>query len=159
MHVFDIAWFSSAIAFAALIYVIEPFEPPGGPKGPLIPILIDGRVVRVPPAFIDAWSETSKFTAEFEVALQEAVPGLRSSSGTLWTTRIIRNKKPELVGALRGMDEYVLFFPKMYEAVTFYFSVSAATIQLCSTKPPTLTIAVRISKRLSTCWPTVRSRE
>ncbi|KAF9644620.1 hypothetical protein BDM02DRAFT_3272284 [Thelephora ganbajun] len=105
MDAFEIAWFSSAFAFAYLVYALEPFEPPERPKGSLIPIKANGRVIRVPPAFVDVISDLSKFATKFELALKKAVPGLKSSSGTLWTARIVRGKKPELGKALQGMDD------------------------------------------------------
>jgi hypothetical protein len=113
MDAFEIAWFSSAFAFAYLVYVLEPFEPPAGPKDTSIPIRANGKHIRVPPAFVDAISDISKFATKFELALKKAVPDLKSSSGTLWTARIVRGKKPELEKALRGMDECVVFFAEM----------------------------------------------
>ena len=105
MDTFEVAWFSSAFAFAYLVYVLEPFEPPRGPKDSLIPIRANGRDIRVPPAFVDITCDISKFATEFELALKKAVPGLKSSSGSLWTTRIVRGEKPELEKALRGVDK------------------------------------------------------
>ena len=110
MDTFQIAWFSSAFAFAYLVCAFEPFEPPDGPKGPLIPIKAKGKDIRVPPEFIDVISDISKFATKFEFALKKAVPGLKSSSGTLWTARIVRGEKPELEKALQGMDECVPCF-------------------------------------------------
>jgi hypothetical protein len=110
MDAFEVAWFSSAFAFACLVYVLEPFEPPGAPKDTLIPIKANGRDIHVPPAFVDLISDISKFATRFELALKKAVPGLKSSSGTLWTARIVRGEKPELEKALRAMDECVLLF-------------------------------------------------
>ena len=107
MDAFEIAWFSSAFAFAYLVYALEPFEPPEGPRDSLIPIKANGRDICVPPALVDVMSDISKFATKFEFALKKAVPGLKSSSGTLWTARIVRDEKPELQKALQGMDRYV----------------------------------------------------
>lgn len=103
---------SSALAFTHLDHVTEPFELPKAPKDSLIPIKANGRDIHVPPAFVDIISDISRFTTMFESALKKAVPGLKSDSGTLLTARIVHNKKPELEGALRGMDRYVPFFLK-----------------------------------------------
>jgi hypothetical protein len=151
MDAFEIAWFSSAFAFAFayLVYVLEPFEPPKGPKDSLIPIKANGRDIHVPPTFIDVISDISKFATKFELALKKAVPELKSSSGTLWTARIIRGKKPELEKALQGMDRYLPFFPRMHRVLTFDSVASDVTIQLYSTELWTLTIAVRRLKRIS----------
>ena len=119
MDVFDVAWFSSAFAFAYLVYALEPFEPPEGPKDTLVPIKANGKDINVPPAFVDIISDISRFATNFELALKKAVPGLKSSSGTLWTARIVRGKKPELEKALRGMDEYVLLSSETCEVLTF----------------------------------------
>lgn len=105
METFDIAWFSSAFVFAYLVYSFEPSEPQERPAGSLIPIKANGRDIRVPPALVDAISDISKFATKFELALKKAVPDLKSSSGSLWTARIVRGKKPELEKALEGMDE------------------------------------------------------
>lgn len=149
MDAFEIAWFSSAFAFAYLVYALEPFEPPQRSKDSLIPIKANGRDIHIPPAFVDVISDISKFATKFELALKKAVPGLKSSSGTLWTARIVRGKKPELEKALQGMDEYVSFFPEMYKVLTFNFAASDVTIQLYLTEPSTLTIVVRSLKRTS----------
>jgi len=117
MEAFEIAWFSSAFAFAYLVYALEPFEPPEGPKDSLIPIKANGRDIYVPPAFVDVISDISKFATKFELALKKAVPGLKSSSGTLWTARIVRGKNPELEKALHGMEKYVPFFAEMLSGV------------------------------------------
>ena len=109
MEIFEIAWFSSAFAFACLVYTLEPFEPPERPKT-LIPIKANGRDIDVPPAFVDVILDISKFATKFELALKKAVPELTSTGGSLWTARIVRGKKPELEKALRGMDECVTFF-------------------------------------------------
>jgi len=114
MDTFEIAWFSSALAFACVVYALEPFELPPHPKDPLIPIKANGRDIRVPPAFVDIISDISKFATRFEFALEKAVPGLKSDSGTLWTARIVRGEKPELEEALRVMDECVSFFLEKY---------------------------------------------
>ena len=114
MDAFEISWFSSAFVFAYLVYTLEPFEPPEGPEDPLIPIKANGRVIHVPPAFVDVISDISKFATKFELALKKAVPGLKSSSGTLWTARIVRGKKPELEKALQGMDKYGPFFAEVF---------------------------------------------
>jgi len=124
MDPFEIAWFSSAFAFAYLVYAFEPFEPTDGPKEPLIPIKANGKDIRVPPAFVDVISDISKFATNFELALKKAVPGLKSSSGTLWTARVVRGKKPELEKALQGMDRYVPLFSEMYTVLTFDLVVS-----------------------------------
>jgi len=124
MDAFDIAWFSSAFAFAYLVYAFEPFEPPEGPKETLIPIKANGKDIHVPPAFVDVISDISKFATNFELALKKAVPGLKSSSGTLWTARVVRGKKPELEKALQGMDKYALFFSEMRKVLTFDLVVS-----------------------------------
>ena len=111
MELFEIAWFSSAFAFAYLIVVLEPLEPPQRlARDPLIPIKANGKEIRVPPAFVDVISDISKFATKFELALKKAVPELTSTGGSLWTARIVRGKKPELEKALRGMDEYATFF-------------------------------------------------
>ena len=108
MALFEIVW--SAVAFAYLVHALEPFEPPAGPKGPLIPIKANGRDIRVPPGFADIVSDISKFATKFEVALKKAVPELKSDSGTLWTARLVRGKKPGLEKALQGMDGCVPSF-------------------------------------------------
>ena len=113
METFEIAWFSSAFVFAYLVYALEPFEPPERPKNALIPIKANGRDIHVPPALVDVISDISKFATKFELALKKAVPDLKSSSGSLWTARIIRGKKPELEQALRGMDGYVQFLSEV----------------------------------------------
>jgi hypothetical protein len=105
MELFEIAWFSSAFAFAYLIVILEPFEPPQRPRDPLIPIKANGKEIRVPPTFVDVISDISKFATKFELALKKAVPELTSTGGSLWTARIVRGKKPELEKALRGMAE------------------------------------------------------
>ncbi|KAF9791949.1 hypothetical protein BJ322DRAFT_4576 [Thelephora terrestris] len=105
METFEIAWFSSAFVFAYLVYTLEPFEPSERPKDYLIPIKANGRDIRVPPALVDVISDISKFATKFEIALKKAVPDLKSDSGSLWTARIVRGKKPELEAALRGMDD------------------------------------------------------
>ena len=110
MELFEIAWFSSAFAFAYLIVVLEPFEPPQQPRNPSIPINANGKEIHVPPAFVDVISDISKFATKFELALKKAVPELTSTGGSLWTARIVRGKKPELEKALRGMDEYATSF-------------------------------------------------
>ena len=112
MEIFEIAWFSSAFAFAYLVYTLEPLEPPGAPKSSLIPIKAKGRDIRVPPTFVDVMSDISKFATKFELALKKAVPELISTGGSLWTARIVRGEKPELEKALRGMDEYATCFPE-----------------------------------------------
>lgn len=117
MKIFEIAWFSSAFAFAYLVYACESFEPPERSKAPLIPIKANGRDIRVPQAFVDVISDTSKFATRFELALKKAVPELTSTGGSLWTARIVRGKKPELEKALRGMDECVALFLDMLEGV------------------------------------------
>ena len=113
METFEIAWFSSAFVFAYLVYALEPFEPSERPSSALIPIKANGRDIRVPPALVDVISDISKFATKFELALKKAVPDLKSSSGSLWTARIIRGKKPELEQALRGMDGYVQFLSEV----------------------------------------------
>ena len=110
MEPLGIAWFSSAFTAAYFVYALEPFEPPAGPKDPLIPIKANGRDIRVPPEFVDIVSDISKFTTKFELALKKAVPDLKSDSGTLWTARIVRGRKPGLEKGLQGMNKYVLFF-------------------------------------------------
>ena len=121
METFEIAWFSSAFAFAYLVYALEPFELPDQPPAPkarhheLIPVRANGRDIRVPPAFVDVMSDISKFATKFELALKKAVPELSSTGGSVWTARVVRGKRPELEEALRGMDEYVRFF-------SFFFS-------------------------------------
>ena len=107
MEPFEIVWFSSAFAAAYLVYALEPLA---GPKNPLIPIKANGRDIRVPPEFVDIVSDISNFATKFELALKKAVPDLKSDSGTLWTARIVRGRKPGLEKALQGMDKYVLFF-------------------------------------------------
>lgn len=149
MDASEIAWFSSAFAFACFVYALEPSKPPEGPKDSLIPINANGEVIHVPPAFIDAISDLSKFVTKFELALKKAVPGLKSSSGTLWTTRMVRDKKPELEKALQGMDWCVPFFPEVYGMLTFDFVASDVTTLPCSTEPSTLVIAVRRLKKIS----------
>ena len=149
MDAFEIAWFSSAFAFACLVYVLEPFEPPRSPKDSLIPIKANGRDIRVPPAFVDVISDISKFATRFELALKKAVPGLKSSSGTLWTARIVRGEKPELEKALQAMDEYVPCFLGRYWVLIIDSVASDVIIQLCSTEPSTLMIAVPILMRIS----------
>lgn len=108
METFEIAW--SAFACVYLIYLCDPLESPERPKAPLVPIKANGRDICVPPAFVDAISDISKFGTEFELALKKAVPELTSTGGSLWTARIVREKKPELENALRGMDKCVAFF-------------------------------------------------
>lgn len=142
MDAFEIAWFSSAFAFAYLVYALEPFEPPAGLQGSLIPIKANGRDIHVPPAFVDIISDISKFATKFELALKNAVPGLKSSSGTLWTARIVRGQKPELEKALQGMDKYVLLSPEVYKVLTCDLVASGVTIQLYSTEPLTPMIGV-----------------
>ena len=119
MDVVELGLFSSAFAFAYLVYAFEPFEPSEGPKEPLIPIKANGKNICAPPAFVDVKSDISKFSTNFELALKKAIPELESSSGTLWTTRIVRSKKPELGKALQGMDECVLFISEMCGVLTF----------------------------------------
>jgi len=145
MDAFEIAWFSSAFAFAYLVYAFEPFEPPEPPKDPsLIPIKANGRDIHVPPGFVDVMSDISKFATKFELALKKAVPGLKSSSGTLWTARIVRGRKPELEKALQGMDKYVLFFPEILSGVDAFDPTALdVIIQPYSTELSTLTIVVR----------------
>lgn len=110
MELFEIAWLSSTITFILFVRALEPFEPPAGPKRPLIPIKANGRDISVPPEFVDIVSDISKFVTKFEQALKKAVPELKSDSGTLWTARIVRGKKPELEKALQGMDGCVPSF-------------------------------------------------
>jgi len=114
MDATGIAWLSSAFALAYLACAFEPFELPERPEEPLIPIKANGRDIYVPPAFVDVIFDISKFATRFEFALKKAVPELESSSGTLWTIRIVRGEKPELEKALRAMDEYVPFFLERY---------------------------------------------
>ena len=121
MDAFEIAWFSSAFAFAYFVYASQPFEPPARPKDSLIPIKANGRDICVPPMFVDVISDISKFATKFELALKKAVPELKSSSGTLWTARIVRGKKPELEKALQGMDRYTPFFAEMLRGVDLSF--------------------------------------
>jgi hypothetical protein len=149
MDASEIAWFSSAFAFACFVYSLEASEPPGGPKESLIPINVNGKIIHVPPAFADAISDLPKFVTKFELALKKAVPGLKSSSGTLWTTRMVRDKKPELEKALQGMDWCVPLFLGVYEVLTFDFIASDVTTLPCSTEPSTLMIAVRRLKKIS----------
>ena len=116
MDAFEIAWFSSAFVFAYWVYAYEPLEPSKRPKkrpeDSLIPIKAKGEDICVPPAFVDATCDLSEFATQFDLALKKAVPELKLSSGTLWTARIVRGKKPEVEKALRGMDEYVVFSSK-----------------------------------------------
>ena len=126
METFEIAWFSSAFIVAFLVYTLEPFEPRG------IPIQANGRTIRVPDKFADNMSEISAFAAEFELALKKAVPDLKAASGSLWTARLIRGKRPEVEKALQGMDEYVILVSGITIYVVNFLGLQPSTRAFCS---------------------------
>lgn len=143
MELFEIAWLSSAVAFACAVYAFEPNSNSKPPED-LIPVKANGRDIRVPPAFFEAMLDVSTFATKFELALKKAVPELTSTGGSLWTARIVRGKKPELEKAVRAMDECDAFFAEILQGVDLLGIVgSGVIIQLSLTGLSTLMIAVR----------------